>query len=427
MSRRFVPKQQTEIYKYHHGFEPDSEGKFPSSIIAKFDYYTAMYYDCTILDLLRFFNLDMYLTEDLYTCYEHRYRQVNNAGESLKVVLAPGISFEIHIQHIMQQLRLFDIKDVSFEDFCHTQWKAIRFALTGTGLEFLRSKGYEVESRLMMPSYMMDIDGKYYANAPDGTRCKITRIDVCFDLLNYCPSFYRDCVSLCQANETQTGRVFCGLNPNLKSPSVWSAKVGHDRTLYLGSSQSDKLSRTYDKMLQWNNSNKDVATFPYKTKDGVIPESWIRVELQLRDKFCDDLLFKCAGDFTKMLNWYYYHFAICKEKGVVCEEYAAVFDWQLISTIIQNANYVCDVPDTATIIERIKKRILKGYVALVALMGGVDSVSAALEYDFMMLQQSEDEIDQRRFSAYLRSCLDDSNNLGQGVFIDNKGLYRFVR
>lgn len=421
----FPKKQATETYKYHHGFEPDDNGNFPATVVAKFDYFTAMYYDCKVVDILKFFNLDMYLTNDLLDCYNNRYYQANNSGKYVKVLLAPGISVELHITSIWQACHISEQIDLTFDQFCNTVFPSIRLAFTGTGLEYLRSVNYDVEHRFMMPSYVTDIRGNMVANAPDGTRCKITRLDIAFDFLNYGSNLFDLCVDLCNKHQTEMGRIFTGLNIKKCITTKWTAKTGSEKTLYLGSTNSDKLCRIYDKQLQWLQSKNIAEKYPYKTKDGVLPESWIRIELQLRKDCCDDILFKSAGDFTKMLDWFYYNFAICSEKGRVAEEFEAIFDWQLLGSIIQNANYVSVLPSRDERISSCAMRILKPYATLVSLLGSVPAVTSYLEDIFIHMQRSSDEVDQRRFVSYLRSALDENNLLGSGWKLNQFGYYEF--
>lgn len=421
----FPNKQKTETYKYHHEFEPDDNGNFPVTVVAKFDYFTAMYYDCKVVDILKFFNLDMYLTNDLLDCYNNRYYQANNSGKYVKVLLAPGISVELHVSSIWEALKLHDQLDLTFDQFCNTVFPSIRLAFTGTGLEYLRSENYDVEHRFMMPSYICDINGNMVANAPDGTRCKITRLDVAFDFLNYPIQIYQTMCKLCNEFETIPGHIFCGLNSKKNVTSKWCAKTGSERTLYLGSTNSEKLVRIYDKLFQYESSKDPISKFPYKTKDGVIPESWHRLEMQLKRDEADDLLFKSCGDFTKMLNWFYYQFALCSAKGRVIPEFEQIFDWELLGSIIQNANYVSVLPSRDERIAACAYGILKRFSTLVSLLGSVPAVTSYLEDMFIQMQRSPDEVDQRRFVSYLRGALDENNLLGSGWKLNQFGYYEF--
>lgn len=423
----FPKKRQAETYKFHHEFQPDDSGNFPLSVVCKFDYFTAMYYDCKVLDLLKFFNLDMYLTDDLFECYNKRDYLNNSAGKFLKILLAPGISVELPVQSIWTALKLSEAYDIAFDQFCNTVFPSIRLALTGTGLEYLRSENYDVEKRFMLPSYLVGVDGKFYANAPDGTRCKITRLDVAFDFLNYDVDLYKLMCELCDKYESSPGNIFCGLDIKKCRSSKWTAKVGGERTLYLGSTASKKLVRVYDKLFQFQQGKDSLAKFPYKTVDGVIPDSWIRLELQLKYDECDDILFTCAGDFSKMLNWFYYHFALCKAKNEVIPEFESFFNWDLISSIIQNANYGKVLPTVEEKIASIISRIAKGYSTLVSLCESTTAATDLIESYFVEMQRSPDDIDKRRFASYRRAALLPDNTLGAGWYLNKMGYYQFVR
>lgn len=86
---------------------------------------------------------------------------------------------------------------------------------------------------------------------------------------------------------------------------------------------------------------KNLSKFPYMTTDGVIPESWVRCELQLRDD-SDEFLLTVNGDFGRGLQYIFMNFAPCIEHTVVYKPFGDLFDWEFISLIIQNAN--CATP-----------------------------------------------------------------------------------
>lgn len=422
---RFPKKSEAEIYHFAHGFD-SVDGKFPATVVAKFDYFTAMYYGCKITDVLDYFGLSSYFTYDLFTCFSDRFKMRNNTGDNLKVNLAPGIAIEINWKVLAQQKKLWDFMELSYEDFCNTEWQSFRLALTGTGLEYLRSLNYPVDQRLSMPSYVVDLNGKYYANAPGDGRCRITRLDVAFDFLNYQEDLFTSCVEMCKKyDHDDTGRVFTGILPQLKTSRAWSARTGHERTLYLGTGGSDKLSRMYDKLFQWNQQKSaDINKFPYKTKEGIIPTSWIRIECQLRDEACDELLFSANGDFTKMLNWYYSYFAICSEKNKVVPEYDMFFDWSSLPHIIQNL-HLAIVPKSKS--DRVRdsySRILKPFAEIISHDGIEVAVNTLLSL-LTDIQLNDDPLSLRRFTSIKERCLLDDNSLPRFMWRDNTGIWRF--
>lgn len=417
-------KKETQTYVYQDHFKAEN-GRFPTRIVAKVDWFTAMYYDCSIIDVCKVYDLDKYLTVDLLKCYEDRYICETNLGKQIVLQIAPGIRCEVKISLLEKELRIFNSENISYVDLISGKLPSIRFDISGSGLEYLRSIGYDVESRFVVPTYVCDPEGNMMCQAPSGGRMKITRIDIAFDLLNFTEDFFETCVGLIyQYGDRDSARMHMGEDDKCCSKKAYSIRQGRDRTIYLGSPSSDMLCRIYDKGFQFKYGKASIADYPYKTEDGIIPESWIRIELQLRglSKKCrpDELLHYSKGDYSKMLSYWYYHFALCSQKGSVAESFAAFFDWSYIPAIIQNANYI-QVPFTKS--ERVKRfgyRNLTGLLEALSLMGREFFLSWVSDA-WLDLQHSNDLSDKLRVSHIKQRMLLDDNSMPPYVEVNNKG------
>lgn len=415
-------KKETQIYDYRKDFV-SVDGRFPKTIVAKVDWFTAMFYDVSVEKVLDLYGLNHYMTDDIVKIYSERYAYETNLGKQIILQICPGIRMEIKCSLIESQLKIFNPMGMEFNELICEPLPAIRLDFSGSGLEFLRAGGYDVDRRFVQPSFVCAPDGTVFTQFDD-VRFKITRIDIAFDLLNFEESFFNTCVALIHKyGDFNTGKMHLGEDPKCCVKQSYSIRQGRERTIYLGSPSSDKLCRIYDKGYQWNQArHKSIADHPYQTSDEILPESWIRIELQLRGSTkkcrCDELLHYAMGDYSKMFNYWYYHYAICSEKGRVCDEFAVYFDWSQIPTIIQNANYGnCSFTKE----QRVRNSFHRVFSAALEIISyiGIDGFTNQLNEYWSWLQYSTDPSDVRKCSFIKQRCLNDDNSLPPFVEIVN--------
>lgn len=404
-------KKETQRYEFKKDFVA-IDGRFPKSIVAKVDWFTAMFYDVSVEKVLDLYGLNDFLTADLLSIYSERYSTETNLGKQIILQIANGIRIEVKCSLIESRLKIFNPMGMEFSDLMCEPLPAIRIDFSGSGLEFLRAGGYDVDSRFTTPVYVCSSDGTVFTQFGD-VRCKITRIDIAFDLLNYGNSFYETCVDLIgKYGDYLTGKIHLGEDPKCCVKSTYSIRSGNQRTIYLGSSSSDKLCRIYDKGYQWEQARvKSIADHPYQTAEGILPDSWIRIELQLRGgtkrSRCDEILHYAAGDFSKMFSYWYFHFAICSQKGRVCDEFSSYFDWSEIPLIIQNANYGNIVLTKSDVIGSDLSAIIGRVVNAVSNLSW-EGFRQLVDSSFDSMQYSNDPSSMRRVSFIkLRSLTDD--------------------
>lgn len=415
-------KKETQIYKFKHDFVAE-EGKFPRSIVSKVDWYTIMFYDTSVDKILECYGLNHFLSKDLLDIYNERYSQDSNIGRVIVMSICPGIRLEIMVNPIAHRLKVYNPEGLSFSELMLETLPSIRLDFSGSGLEFLRAGGYDVEYRFTTPTFLCSPAGEVITQFGD-IKCKITRIDIAFDLLNWRDSFYDTCVDLLMKyGEGRTGTVHLGESTKKCAKTSFSIHMGHNRTIYLGSGGSDRLCRIYDKMFQWEVAKrKSLSDIPYATVDGILPESWIRIELQLRERgrraAPEQLLHYAMGDFNKMFSYYYHHYAICSEKGRVAEEFSNFFDWTEIPQIIQNANYL---HPEVTKEEQLDRDMNRAFSAIYNLMChyGIDGFLYNFFNMCALMECSDDPIVQRRLSFVKERSLNDDNSLPPFVEIVN--------
>lgn len=420
-------KKETQIYKYEDSFTSVG-GRFPKSIIAKVDWYTIMFYDTSVEKVLDFYGLNNFLSNDLLSIYSDRYSQDSNIGKVIVLSICPGVRIEIMVNAIIHRLKIYNPEGLSFEELMCEDLPSIRFDFSGSGLEFLRAGGYDVEYKFTRPTFVFAPSGEIVTQFGD-IKCKITRIDIAFDLLNWDSSFYDHSVDLLvKYGDGKTGSVHLGESTKKCNKTTYSIHSGYNRTIYLGSASSDRLCRIYDKMFQWEQAKrKSLSDLPYVCSDGTLPESWVRIELQLRDRggraAPEQLLHFAMGDFSKMFSYYYHHYAICSEKGRVAIEFASFFDWNEIPIIMQNANYKHAVVTKEEQLDRDLVRIASPLFNLCAHYGIEGAIYNFLNY-IALLEASDNLLDIRRLSFIKQRSLNDDNSLPKFIEVVN-GRWQF--
>lgn len=284
-----------------------------SGVFFKVDWSTIMFKNVNINCILRWLHLDEFCDDffnslyELHQGYEEKFRFSYN-----------GIIFDCSKMVLCDEL--FDI-------CC----PIIRVEISGKGLDFLRSLGFDMNVERFVPP-TLPIGGSYH----------FSRIDYAFDLVNYKPEFLDQLIDFCNTNHLPSGRV-----PLANSGGAVSCKVVtcNQKTVYLGSTQSDRMLRVYDKRMQQSDLSLGVykEVNPYNN-----PANWIRIELQLRNKRAHGSVTDLRQDAVSIMGNIFHDFAFAdasfdNRRGVrpVVDFWNQLFDWnELKFMIIQNANYV---------------------------------------------------------------------------------------
>ena len=207
-------------------------------------------------------------------------------------------------------------RDDGFVNFYDKKLKWIETDISGAGLDYIRNKGFDIDRMI----FGLRIASCKVCEVPESP-FHVTRVDVAFDLINFMPEFLDESVNLCrQYGNCKSVRVRG--TGNTKKPISWSFREGNQKTLYLGSSGSDKLCRVYDKKLQFDQDPRKWLSCPYvkingcppgtflnEYSDDVLknaerenPQSWLRIEAQLRNDPAN-MIVDSENDFLKIFKW----------------------------------------------------------------------------------------------------------------------------
>lgn len=301
-----------------------------SRICPLIDWFQAVFNDCTIEDVFGSIGVNYLITDDVEKVFAERF-WISEGYVTNLVFNFNGIIVKVRGYELQQLLHEHGMNDVEELDVSVFDWvfPYVNITLSGSTLEFLRQSGVDVNSILFKPLLL-----------PEGASYHVTRVDFAFDLVNYMPNFLDDCLEQVKRSALPSGR----LMSKGQGGMCYTVRKGNkEKTLYLGSTKSNKLLRIYDKNMQYQFKQ---GSNPYAEGDE-LPDSWIRVELQTRRaEECHKLLYGCEGDMLKVLRYVYDNFALVESDGSkygqerhVSECWITLFDWEGISKIIQNANF----------------------------------------------------------------------------------------
>ncbi len=292
-----------------------TEGDDSPGVYALIDYYTAVFQNECMAKIIDWVGLDPSVyVDDFYASMLEI-----SAGYDNKFIF----SYEnIKIDVMQSVLQGFDLDDEIF----FQKLPKIRLEISGSGLMYLRRLGIDVDHKFRDENYLLPTQ-------------HITRMDFAYDLINYKPELLDQLMEYCRLNHTASGRILLvggrrgAINCEIKDIS--------QKTVYLGASASDRMLRVYDKRLQY----VDRETGIYKKENPYgNPKSWIRIEMQTRNKIAH-VLGLDGGDLTAILREIYQFYCFADMSTPQRDRQPAqfwkdLFNWEELDRTIQNIRLV---------------------------------------------------------------------------------------
>ncbi len=279
------------------------------AVFMALDAYTAVFNDECMRNVLEWLGVDMDLySDDIFkTMHMCHYCGDDNFMFAFNGILVFARKYYFYGYN----------PDTSIFDLVVPQ---VRIDVKGIGLQWLREIGFDPDRKLRDPSYLL----------PSG---HVTRVDFAYDFIDYMPNLYYDLKDYCENNQTDTGRISCGGTGGV----TCTIQSGSRRLIYLGSNQSTKMLRVYDKKLEMT----DRKTGLLKENIYACPNSWIRIEWQIRDdtahKMCLD-----SADMLAILKELYksYQFQdvanTTKQNRRPSEFWINLFNWEELPNLAHN-------------------------------------------------------------------------------------------
>lgn len=374
----------------------------------KLDWFTAMFYDCSIDEVVGCLGFEV--NYDLKESYSSAFCRNFAYGNCFTFTL-DNISLFITVLDVYRTFNTEDLELIDPVTFFSSPIPSIRLDLSGSSLNQLRARGVDVDYFFKIP---FDVHGKEY---------HVTRADFAFDLVDYCPEFLDNCLRACNFYHNSNNLLYTASGGRAIK---YSMRLGDQKTLYLGSKGSEKLLRIYDKRLEYEQAHR-LCQCPYNEDDNV-PSSWIRVELQSRDGSAQSLLYD-SNDYLEVFRFIFDKFSIRTGPGMdspICKEWVDLFDWNTIPRIIQNANTV----HYESISERAGKYIRNiAFSNIVIHLAdvGIDNFIFEISSELDRLQKSPYPLDHRRWCSLLckLNYMYADNSFPDHLSYDtSKGVYR---
>lgn len=299
-----------------------------SGIFCKIDWFSAVFESCSISDILKWLKID-FEVDDFFS------RSFSRAlGYDTQVTYAfEGVS--IAISYSLINHYAVNNTDLSVFDFVFDR---LRLDISGSGLDNMRDKWLS----LGFPAGAFD---DYLRVQPELDRgsMHVTRCDFAFDLIDWQSDFLDSVLAYCsRLSDSGSSRVpvATSSSSSLRSGFQFSCRTGDQRTVYVGSSRSDKMLRIYDKKMQL--TSDDGVWLKHCGHEDC--SSWTRIELQTRNGIANGLCYG-NGDFLSIFRYIYdtYCFRDLNSpsyKPVPADFWDKLFCWEQLPPIVQNANSV---------------------------------------------------------------------------------------
>lgn len=391
-----------------------SGGSVDEAIYCKMDWLTLVYKDCKTNEVLVSLGFNGSDFDEIERAFSERCMRSLGYLTDLTFTIN-GINFAYRYGDVVNKVGALNVDDINMYDFFDIQLEYIRVDMSGSGLDWLRSIGIDVDTNYRDFS-VLSMQGELDVHC--------TRVDTAFDFVNYSPKFLEYFIGgLKLVGNPDTGVVsLCKSSGKSGGNGVkYSIREGTETTVYLGTGKSDKLLRIYDKLKQYENSAK-MGRCPYIC-NGEVPFSWFRIELQCRrEPMCHKVLF--GGTMESTLRFIDENFAICGKDRKKVPSWQYLFDWETLPRIIQNAKYVSNVSRRERAEKYIKNTAI-GNLGIFAAYNGLNAIIQLLNDWIMELQLSDDPINIKRWQNFRCALLSDSFTYPEYFVRDAKGIYKF--
>lgn len=383
-------------YQIHYNML-DNDNK----IYCKLDWLTVIFENCSLNHVLRWLQLDDAVSDFCASAYEQSRGYDNVFKFIYNGILLETSSFNFYGEDL--SVSIFD-----------TVVPKIRLELSGSALDYLRSIGLDMDTyRFHAPD--LPLAGSYH----------FTRADWAYDFINYMPDFVDRMLDHIAQNMLPSGRI-----PLASTKGAIGCRVvtGGQKTIYLGSPQSDKMLRVYDKKMQ----HIDLTSGLYKkTNPYNDPASWFRIEWQTRNKLAHNLVLDATQDYKSILRKIFDNYAFADGSRAypnsarpVVDFWLKLFNWKEVeSRIIQNAKYVQCESAEDRLYKSWRSVMARSSILIYTMLGREGFEKLCNEYLASLYQP--DPASNRRLIAFINQLNQLSIQLPCNSADSSGGLWRF--
>ena len=378
----------------------------PPGIYPRFDWYTAMWHDCTIDQIYAFYEITQefdgsILLDDLRS-------QFFGGIPTLNIEVETGVRLFI---------TKFFVDMLDGETFGEIRSKtipAIRVDISGMGLATMEP----------MKSYRI-------CRKPLPDNAQITRADIAFDLVDLDENLMTDFHDFLCADGTlsETSRLMCF---GKKSGYVQSLKWGSkDKEIMLGAPTSSRMLKFYDKKLQYTNDRGEFNPPDHYAQFSNV-KKWTRIEWRLRKEDAHEVIYEKAHHenvayFESVLKQIYLDYQIKdgrRSTGFVADFWRNLFDWQNLPAIMLNLLFV-EKTQAIAVLDRWLHRSIVQILACIDIFG-IDYINEVIKQEGSAMNDYNNPAGSGRRRKYMRTvsaCRDgttsESRQLG---FIINESI-----
>lgn len=341
------------------------------SIIFSIDTISIVFENASVFDCFKALKIDDKHSDDYAGILINSF--ITSLGYSADIRFQMhGVGFQLRGNDVKQFFPdLSIISQLDPDQFFSLKFPYVRIDAMGSALDNLRSLGINVEELVFTP-----------LEVPKGSTYHFTRCDFAFDLFDHQPRFLDDVIDLCNRSSIISNGAACVLVGQGR-PISYSIRTGDQKTVYLGKGRSDKCLRMYDKkMEQERTGSYNSDSFKFYPQLKYLPESWIRIELQVRrEATCHDLIYGSDADPIRIFRFIFDKYGMRENKGrevPISDVWLRLFDWDVIPLIIQNANYISLYKDPISRARNYIYSVALSSLALIWAMDGVDEIRDVL-------------------------------------------------
>ena len=330
-------------------------------VTGKLDYYSAMFYDRSFSDVLRWLRVDI---DEFRDQFQEEQRSQFFGMENWR--------FEYdNIVLYAQNCGYYGIDDDRFFDRVVPR---IKLDLKGKGLDSLRARWESDRDNLKVsPASYITVDDFLR----DDFRLldekqKVTRVDYAIDLVNYAPDFLDKVLWHIDDFAHENGTVACvgGRGHRYQYRTFGGTSKG----CYIGSNTSNRFLRIYDKKIEQTDRRTGLYKIgnPYNN-----PDSWIRIELQCKNDEAGRLLFS-LGDHKSIFKWITETYGLADvtkpHPYPLVDFWAKLMDWSKIERLYTEYSFCSTHKNlTSQVVEQFEARLPRSIVAMLILQqNGVD-------------------------------------------------------
>lgn len=337
--------------------------KYNSAVLAKIDSYSCDFYECSMADVVcGYLKLPINVQDEFF-------RDVFSSSRTSEKFVGwryNNIFVSARASDMRAEVReLTELDEVQSKVVFNTQYAVVRLNVSGQGLTYLRSVGFdpEVEFR-KLPELR---DNSFSPGGDPLPKWHVTRVDIAFDFINYMGTFYDDCydylLPIFQTclSEGRSPRVVCGsINRNYSFDLKTTT-----RTITVGTRGHHNMCRIYDKLYERKCKKADLD--PAETGGISNISSWIRFEIEYgRDK-ASEVLYG-HGDYLSILKFAQSTFKFFIPKtSTPAPFWDELYNWGEIAEFIQNVNWYEPVETKESVISKAANNL--DVVAYIAVYG----------------------------------------------------------